>query len=134
MRGRPRTPVDGLEATTSTADQPEGVEVVVRPPIPQILGGGLEVILRVDLASSHPVIRDASSPSELMSSMMLAMREEMAKQQEFLLKVIEDHDVNNRRSETVVENIVAGPGDVGVGVRAEEHGIIGAPGNRKSCS
>ncbi|KAI3746349.1 hypothetical protein L6452_08779 [Arctium lappa] len=133
-RGRPRTGVDGLEAKTSTADQPEGVEVVVRPPIPQILGGGPEVIPRVDLASSHPVIRDASSPSELMASMMLAMREEMAKQQEFLLKVIEDRDVNNRRSETVVENIVAVSGGTGTGVRVEERRIGNAPGSGKSCS
>ncbi|KAI3702180.1 hypothetical protein L6452_27906 [Arctium lappa] len=133
-RGRPRTRVDGLEATTSTADQPEGVEVVVHPPVQQILGGGPEVIPRVDLASSHPVIRDASSPSEMMASMMLAMREEMAKQQEFLLKVIEDRDVNNRRSETVVENIVAGSGGAGTGVRAKENRIVGAPRDRKSCS
>ncbi|KAI3715241.1 hypothetical protein L6452_22214 [Arctium lappa] len=70
----------------------------------------------------------------MMASMMLAMREEMAKQQEFLLKVIEDRNVNNRRSETVVENIVASPGVAGTGVRAEEYGIVGAPGNRKSCS
>ncbi|KAI3758179.1 hypothetical protein L6452_05732 [Arctium lappa] len=118
----------------STAGQPEGVEVVVRPPVQQGLGGGPEVIPRVNLASSHPVIRDASSPSELMANMMLAMREEMAKQQEFLLKVIEDRDVNNRRSKTVVENIVVGPGGAGEGVRAEKHGIVGAPGNRKSCS
>ncbi|KAI3735710.1 hypothetical protein L6452_15220 [Arctium lappa] len=131
-RGRPRTCVDGLEATASTANQPEGVEVVVRPPIPQILGGGPEVIPRVDLASSHPVIRDASSPSELMASMMLAMREEMAKQQEFLLKVIEDRDVNNRRSETVVENIVAGSGGAGTGVRVEEHRIVNASGSGKT--
>ncbi|KAI3706396.1 hypothetical protein L6452_24108 [Arctium lappa] len=133
-RGRPRTRVDGLEATASTADQPKGVEVVVRPPIPQILGGGPEVIPRVDLASSHPVIRDASSPSELMANMMLAMREEMAKQQEFLLKVIEDRDVNNRRSETVVENIVAGSGGAGTGVRVEERRIVNASGSGKSCS
>ncbi|KAI3669693.1 hypothetical protein L6452_41033 [Arctium lappa] len=133
-RGRPRRRVDGLEATTSTADQPEGVEVVVRPPVQQILGGGPKVILRVDLASSHPVIRDASSPSKLMASMMLAMREEMAKQQEFLLKVIDDRDVNNRRSETVVKNIVAGSGGAGTGVRAEERRIFNAPGSGKSCS
>ncbi|KAI3757641.1 hypothetical protein L6452_05184 [Arctium lappa] len=133
-RGRPRTRVDGLEATTSTADRPEGVEVVVHPLVQQVLGGGPEVIPRVDLASSHPVIRDASSPSEMMANMMLAMREEMAKQQEFLLKVIENRDVNNRRSETVVENIVAGSGGVSTGVRAEENRIVGAPGGRKSCS
>ncbi|KAI3758661.1 hypothetical protein L6452_06230 [Arctium lappa] len=133
-RGRPRTRVDGLEATASTADQPEGVEVVMRPPVQQILGGGPEVITRVDLASSHPVIRDASFPSELMASMMLAIREEMAKQQEFLLKVIEDRAVNNRRSETVVENIIAGSGGAITGVRAEENRIVGAPRNKNSCS
>ncbi|KAI3715649.1 hypothetical protein L6452_22635 [Arctium lappa] len=69
-----------------------------------------------------------------MANMMLAMREEMAKQQEFLLKVIEDRDVNNRRSETVVENIVAGSGGAGTGVRAEERRIVNAPGSGNSCS
>ncbi|KAI3771901.1 hypothetical protein L6452_03073 [Arctium lappa] len=105
-RERPRMRVDGLEATTSTTGQPEGVEVVVRPPVQQRLGGGPEVIPRLDLTSSHPVIGDANPQSELLASVMLAMREEMAKQQEFLLKAMEDRDVNNRRSETVVENVV----------------------------
>ncbi|KAI3684129.1 hypothetical protein L6452_33348 [Arctium lappa] len=133
-RGRPRTRVDGLEATTSTAGQPEGVEVIIRPPVQQVLGGGPEVIPRVDLASSHPVIRDANPRLELLASVMLAMREEMAKQQEFLLKAMEDRDVNNRRSETVVENVVAGSGGDGIRVTAVERGISDAPGNRKSCS
>ncbi|KAI3759605.1 hypothetical protein L6452_07536 [Arctium lappa] len=106
-RGRPRTRVDGREATASTADRPEGVEVVVRPPVQQ---------------------------SELLASVMLALREEMAKQQEFLLKAMEDRDVNNRRSETVVENVVAGSGGDGIRVTTVERGISGAPGNRKSCS
>ncbi|KAI3678392.1 hypothetical protein L6452_37682 [Arctium lappa] len=106
-RGRPHTRVDGMEATASTADRPEGVEVVVRPPVQQ---------------------------SELLASVMLAMREEMAKQQEFLLKAMEDRDVNHRRSETVVENVVVGSGDEGIRVTAVERRSSEAPGNRKSCS
>ncbi|KAI3673524.1 hypothetical protein L6452_39647 [Arctium lappa] len=66
--------------------------------------------------------------------MMLAMREEMAKKQEFLLKVIEDRDVNNRRSETVVENIVLGSGGTGPGIKNEESLVVNAPGSGKSCS
>ncbi|KAI3696894.1 hypothetical protein L6452_29499 [Arctium lappa] len=133
-RGRPRARVDGQEATASTAGQPEGVEVIVRPPVQQVLGGGPEVIPRVDLASSHPVIGDANPQSELLASVMLAMREEMAKQQEFLLKAMEDRDVNHRRSETVVENAVVGSGNDGIRVTAVERRSSEAPGNRKGCS
>ncbi|KAI3757372.1 hypothetical protein L6452_04909 [Arctium lappa] len=47
---------------------------------------------------------------------------------------MEDRDVNHRRSETVVENAVAGSGEDGIRVTAVERGISGAPGNKKSCS
>ncbi|KAI3672728.1 hypothetical protein L6452_38825 [Arctium lappa] len=84
-RGRPCTHADGVEETASTVVQPAGV----------------------DLAPSHPVVRDAISQSELMATIMLAMDEAMAKQQEFLLKVIEDRDVSHRRVEAIAEKVVA---------------------------
>ncbi|KAI3701800.1 hypothetical protein L6452_27151 [Arctium lappa] len=120
-RGRPHTRVDGVEATTSTTDQSGRAEVVVRPSVQPDLGGGPEVIPQVDMASSHPVIRDANSQSKLMANMMLVMNEVMAKQQEFLLKVIEDRDVSNQRNETIAENIeVIGSGGTGHVIRTEE--------------
>ncbi|KAI3685843.1 hypothetical protein L6452_35104 [Arctium lappa] len=106
MHGRPRTRADGIEVTTSIAVQPDGVEVVVRLSVQPVLGGGPEVIPQVDLASSNPVVWDANSQSELMANMKLAMDETMAKQQEFLLKVIEDRDVSHRRIEAIAEKAV----------------------------
>ncbi|KAI3770326.1 hypothetical protein L6452_01454 [Arctium lappa] len=106
-RDRPCTCADGVEATASTAVQLDGDEVIVRLSVQPVLGGGPEVFPQVDLAPSHPVVRDAISQSELMANMMLAMDEAMAKQQEFLLKVIEDRDVSHRRIEAIMEKAVA---------------------------
>ncbi|KAI3673057.1 hypothetical protein L6452_39167 [Arctium lappa] len=118
MRGRPRTRVDESEATASTADQPKRVEAISRPPILPLLGGGLKVILRVDLASSKPVIREA-----------------MAKQQEFLVKMLEDRDVSNRRNEMVVENfVVAGSRGTGQGNPTEDPTAMDVRQGRRACS
>ncbi|KAI3746500.1 hypothetical protein L6452_08934 [Arctium lappa] len=42
----------------------------------------------------------------MMANLMLMMNETMAKQQESLLKILEDRDVSNRRNEMVTENVV----------------------------
>ncbi|KAI3685416.1 hypothetical protein L6452_34658 [Arctium lappa] len=102
-RGRPRMRVDGVETTTSTAHQPGRVEVVVRPSVQPVLGGGPEVIPQVDLALSHPVI--------------------------------EDHDVSNKRIETIAENIeVIGSGGTGHVIRTEEPITVEARQGKIACS
>ncbi|KAI3728939.1 hypothetical protein L6452_17584 [Arctium lappa] len=130
-RSRLCTRADGVDPTTSTADQPGRVEAAEHPPIPPLLGGGPEIIPRVGLASSNPIIREVTPQSEMLATMMLVMNEAMAKQKEFLLKIIEDRGMSNRMNETVTENVVViGSG----GNPTEEPTTIDVRQGRRACS
>ena len=109
-RNRPDTP-EGHVEIDSMADRP-GVaeENAQRPPIPNILRGGPEQIPRFNLEDPNPVLTEVTPEARMMENMMRMMNVAMAQQQELFMKLLDDRDANNRRRETIGENVAMGPG------------------------
>ncbi|KAI3770363.1 hypothetical protein L6452_01492 [Arctium lappa] len=110
------------------------VSAVVPPDMPPIFTGEVGQVPRVELASTHPVIQEANPQTDMMAGIMQMVSSAMEKQQEAFLKLLEDRDDSLKRNEAVAENIVVGSGGTGDGIRTEEHRVVGAPRNGKSCS
>ncbi|KAI3771892.1 hypothetical protein L6452_03063 [Arctium lappa] len=109
-----RSHPEGQEADIPTADHPLATVVGETVRVSNVLGGGPEHIPRRNLEANEPIIEEVTAESRMMDRMMLAMNRAMAQQQEVFLKLLEDRDTNNRRPETVGENvIVAGSGGTG---------------------
>ncbi|KAI3716024.1 hypothetical protein L6452_23066 [Arctium lappa] len=109
-----RSHPEGQEADIPTADHPLATVVGETIRVSNVLGGGPEHIPRRNLEANEPIIEEVTAESRMIDRMMLAMNRAMAQQQEVFLKLLEDRDTNNRRPETVGENvIVAGSGGTG---------------------
>ncbi|KAI3748791.1 hypothetical protein L6452_12134 [Arctium lappa] len=114
-----RSHPEGQEADIPTADHPLATVVGETVRVSNVLGGGPEHIPRRNLEANEPIIEEVTAESRMMDRMMLAMNRAMAQQQEVFLKLLEDRDTNNRRPETVGENvIVAGSGGTGPNLKA----------------
>ena len=133
-RNRPDTP-DGLVEVESTADRPGGTATNVQPPpLPNLLGEGPEHIPRFNLEDPHPVMKEVTPETRMMENMMRAMNAAMAQQQELFLKLLNDGDANNRRHETVDENIVAGSGGTRTGTPTEGVVTLAVTPPGRACS
>ncbi|KAI3758604.1 hypothetical protein L6452_06171 [Arctium lappa] len=107
---------------------------VVPPSMPPIFTRRVEPEPRVELAPTNPVVLVANPQADMMASVMQMVTSAMEKQQETFLKMLEDRDPSSKRPEAMAENVVVGSGGVENRVRSEEHRVIGASKEGKSCS
>ncbi|KAI3702884.1 hypothetical protein L6452_28637 [Arctium lappa] len=130
-RSRP----EGQEADIPTADHPLATVVGKTVRVSNVLGGGPEHIPRRNLEADEPIIEEVTAETRMMDRMMLAMNMAMAQQQEVFLKLLEDRDANNRRHETVGENvIVAGSGGTGPVISPVLTATLGVSQATRSCT
>ncbi|KAI3746681.1 hypothetical protein L6452_09120 [Arctium lappa] len=81
---------EGQVVTESTADRPNAT-VMMEPPVLPMLVGRVEQIPRTDIATADPIITKVIPQTQMMD-MMRAMNETMVKQQELLIKLLEDRE------------------------------------------
>ncbi|KAI3702757.1 hypothetical protein L6452_28509 [Arctium lappa] len=130
-----RSHPEGQEADIPTADHPLATVVGETVRVSNVLGGGPEHIPRRNLEANEPIIEEVTAESRMMDRMMLAMNRAMAQQQEVFLKLLEDRDTNNRRPETVGENvIVAGSGGTGPVISPVVTATLGVNRTTRTCT
>ncbi|KAI3685704.1 hypothetical protein L6452_34961 [Arctium lappa] len=108
--------------------------IVVPPGMPPIFTGEVEQVPRVELASTNPVVQEVNPQADMMASIMQMVSMAMEKQQEAFMKMLEDRDASLKRNEAVAENVVIGSCGTDPGIRTEEHKVVGAQKNGRSCS
>ena len=112
-RNRPDTP-DGHVEIDSTADRPGVAEKNAQPPpLSNLLGGRPEQIPRFNLENPNPVMTEVTPETRMMENMMRMMNAAIKQQQEQFMKLLDDRDANNRRRETIGENVARGCRSVG---------------------
>ncbi|KAI3771393.1 hypothetical protein L6452_02557 [Arctium lappa] len=130
-----RSHPEGQEADIPTADHPLATVVGETVRVSNVLGGGPEHIPRRNLEANEPIIEEVTAETRMMDRMMLAMNRAMAQQQEVFLKLLEDRDTNNRRPETVGENvIVAGSGGTGPVISPVVTATLGVNRTTRTCT
>ncbi|KAI3716247.1 hypothetical protein L6452_23456 [Arctium lappa] len=130
-----RSHPEGQEADIPMADHPLATVVGETVRVSNVLGGGPEHIPRRNLEADEPIIEEVTAETRMMDRMMLAMNRAMAQQQEVFLKLLEDRDANNRRHETVGENvIVAGFGGTGPVISPVVTATLGVSRTARTCT
>ncbi|KAI3745934.1 hypothetical protein L6452_08346 [Arctium lappa] len=133
-RSRPLNEGEMPEDISSNPNPVVRVANVVPPGMPPIFTGPEEMIPRVELASTNPVIQDANPQADMVASVMQMVTSAMEKQQEAFLKMLEDRDASLKRPEVVAENAVAGTGGTGGENRTKGVVVLEAGQTGKGCS
>lgn len=105
-RGRPQQSPEGRAVDESTAERREGGSTNTSPPRPPLLGGTWERVHRTTVGPSIPVMTEATPESHMMDTMMRAMNDAMARQQEMFMNMLDDRDARQHTHEGVADNVI----------------------------
>ncbi|KAI3746034.1 hypothetical protein L6452_08450 [Arctium lappa] len=124
---------EGQAVNESTTDRPNAT-VTDGPPIPPMLVGRVEQIPRTVIATADPIVTEVTPQTQMMD-MIRSMNETMAKQQELFMKLLEDREGNQRRHETIEENVViAGYGGTEGEIRTDGLATLETRQPERGCS
>ena len=86
------------------------------------------------MENPDPIMTEVMPETRMLENMMRAMNAAMAQQQEHFMKLLEDRDANNRRHETVGENVLVGSGGIRTGTPTEGVVTLTVTPPGKTCS